>query len=504
MKKMLIFCLILCVQLRAQEESPVGTIPATNAGEIKLQKTMTRVKPSTTDVPNDSSSFIGDADNIDPLNPNRESLKDDEEPVLEEIKRMPDASPAKKQETELEQKRKALESKKKMLPKKKSTGVNRRPDDPDTKLEKKFHSIYRIYNINPTPLDEWAAATAEQTVREYVVQHGDNLWTISEILFGDPTFWPKIWSLNKLGILNPHFIKPDSKIYFYMGSEESAPTLSLNGKPTESGALEDEAPTDVASNQESAQQSPDAEINTSANTKTKATRPGLIPDSFPLHRNKKYFEDDVAAEIKVDLGTQPIYDYENTSEIYIVDQPIKTEVQIQIAETAKFRCYEGRIARDIRYVGKLVEDYDVFEPLSSFQTTIGTMYAYRVYGSARPYQNKFLKIFNCKSIIATDLVILPKEKIQTLRNQKFSVANRATLIGGPDVVAQRLFVPNQLAYVDFGGHQFSPGQQYKVMSQVTDEVNGNIKIIEKYGSFAVVMITEVNDVIEIGDKVILN
>lgn len=509
MKKTFLVCLIFIfyAQAKAQEEgasAPPAAEPSvgsTTNNSNKLQKPMTRGK-STTGVNSESSSFIGDPDNIDPLAPNRENLKEDEEPVLEDIKQVLNA-PKKKSpekpattgtatipttesapvtETPTDSTGEAAVAE---TPKQEKKNLN--PDGPDLGLEKKFNRIYRAYNINPTPDDVWAAATSKQTLREYIVQKGDTLWSISKILFDDPNFWPKIWALNKQGILNPHFIIPKAKIYFYMGDEVSAPTLSV-------GTLS-ESPLPAAPGQ-----APPSDGKTIAGRSDIVSK---IPDSLPLYRNQDYFGEPKKGEIRIELGSMPRFDYEGVNDIYITDKVVKTEVKVQIDETARFRCYEGRILRDIKYVGKLVEDYDVFEPLDSFKTAAGTMYAYRTYGKANPYLRKNLKLHNCRGLLTTDLIIIPKDKIQILRNKQLTTTKKAILIGGPQVVKQKLFASNQVAYVDFGTYSFEAGQEYKTMSQVTDEINGQIKIIEKYGSFAVVLVTDVDDVIAIGDTVVL-
>lgn len=499
MNKTFLICLIFIfqTQVMAQQASTAdASVEVTQDGSEKLKKPLGRVK-STTGVNSESSSFIGDPDNIDPLNANRENLKEDDEPVLEDIRQIAEAPPKEKIEdklkatpkdadvptavTETPTEAKVSEQEVKALT---AENISLKSDDPDLILEKKFNRIYRRYNINPTSDDVWVAATSKQTLREYVVQKGDTLWSISKILFGDSNFWPKIWALNNGGIHNPHFIVPNSKIYFHMGDEETAPTLSV-GAP---GVKPESSEPDISKIEKTEQDK----------------FAGQIPDSLPLHRNERYFLGPKKGEIKIELGISPRFDYEASNDIYITDNPIKTDVQIQISETTKFRCYEGRIIKNIRYVGKLVEDYDVFEPLSSFKTDAGTMYAYRVYGKARPYQRRNLKLYDCKGLLTTDLIIIPKEKIQVLRNKQTSPSKKAVLIGGPEVVDQKVFAPNQVAYVDFGAYVYERGQEYNIMSQLTDEINGHIKIIEKYGSFAVVMITEVMDTVAIGDNVILN
>ena len=323
-----------------------------------------------------------------------------------------------------------------------------------------------------------------------------------------------------------------------MGDEESAPTLSV-GSPSEpkaasltepkagsltepkaegqDGAAEDTETTEAA--EVAAEAGTQAENQGGDAAKPKAVlgrpkapqppvgkrrasdRPSRIPPSFPISRNDRYFTSPKIRDVKIDLGEFPRFDYQFTSDIVITDRLVKNDVLLKIGETAKFRCFEGRIIRDIRYIGKLVEDYDIFERLNDLKTTAGVMHAYRVYGKAQPYQGKYLKITNCKSLLLTDLVIIAKEKILTFKNKQISPTRKAVLIGGPDVVDQNLFAPNQVAYIDFGNTAYEPGQEFKIISQITDEVNGVAKVLEKFGSFGVVMLTDINDIIAIGDKV---
>ncbi len=563
--KTLLFCLIVFVQTQVPAQDTTEPVPAnepvvgtiSNTSPNKLQKPLGRIK-SSTGVNSESSSFIGDPDNIDPLNPNRENLKDDTEPVLEDIKQIIDAPKKKKEEEKKKEEKKIPEtgalpeasgastdataaeppppvpvelppppvesmtgplvSQKKELP----SVPGLLPDDPDYNLEKKFNNIFRRYNINPTPDDVWAAATAKQVLREYIVQKGDTLWSISKILFDDANFWPKIWAINKQGILNPHFIYPNSKIYFYMGDEESAPTLAVGRSSEPKAGAEETETTEAAeaaaeANLQSEEQVGDTVKDTAKPTtvlgrpkapppppvakKKTSDRPSRLPPSLPLSRNGKYFAPSKIPDVKIDLGEFPRFDFQATSDIIITDRVVKNDVLLKIGETTKFRCYEGRIIRDIRYIGKLVEDYDIFERLSDFKTTAGTMHAYRIYGKAQPYQGKYLRITNCKSLLLTDLVIIAKEKILTFKNRQISPTRNAVLIGGPDVVDQNLFAPNQVAYIDFGNTAYEPGQDFKVVSQITDEVNGVAKVLEKFGSFGVVLLTDINDIIAIGDKV---
>ncbi|MNJ94617.1 hypothetical protein D3C87_123190 [compost metagenome] len=100
-------------------------------------------------------------------------------------------------------------------------------NDPDFNRESRFHRIYKTYNENPTSPEAWEKAIAGRPAETYRVQGGDTLWDISNTFFGDPAYWPKIWSLNNGSILNPHEIDPKMQISFFPGSLNDAPTLGL-------------------------------------------------------------------------------------------------------------------------------------------------------------------------------------------------------------------------------------------------------------------------------------
>lgn len=106
-------------------------------------------------------------------------------------------------------------------------------DDPDVGKEKRLHQIYRNYYATPTSNEKWSEAISRTKEQTYRVQKGDTLWAISETFFGDPNFWPKIWSLNT-DIYNPHEILPSATVTFSPGSTSEPPALAVG--PTDSAA----------------------------------------------------------------------------------------------------------------------------------------------------------------------------------------------------------------------------------------------------------------------------
>lgn len=61
----------------------------------------------------------------------------------------------------------------------------------------------------------------------YVVVRGDTMWDISGRFWGDPYFWPTLWSYNP-SIGNAHFIYPGNVLRFSLGSPVRPPGMSLD------------------------------------------------------------------------------------------------------------------------------------------------------------------------------------------------------------------------------------------------------------------------------------
>lgn len=106
----------------------------------------------------------------------------------------------------------------------------------DAQKERFFHQTYTRFNSTPTSAESWNSMLRRLQVNVYTVQDGDSLWEISQTLFADPNFWPKIWAMNGDKIYNPHQISPDQEILFYPGSPSLPPALGAaegKEKPTE-------------------------------------------------------------------------------------------------------------------------------------------------------------------------------------------------------------------------------------------------------------------------------
>ena len=70
--------------------------------------------------------------------------------------------------------------------------------------------------------------SSEEKPDRYNIQPGDTLWDISSRFWGDPYFWPKLWSYNPY-IGNAHLIYPGNVLRFYPGNYVRPPSMDFGG-----------------------------------------------------------------------------------------------------------------------------------------------------------------------------------------------------------------------------------------------------------------------------------
>ena len=67
----------------------------------------------------------------------------------------------------------------------------------------------------------------DEAPQEYIIQAGDTLFDICDQLIDEPSYWPKLWSLNTY-IKNPNFLWPGMRISFYPGSDDHPPYIDIS------------------------------------------------------------------------------------------------------------------------------------------------------------------------------------------------------------------------------------------------------------------------------------
>ena len=481
----------------------------------------------------ESSSYMGDPDPLDPIKVKNESFKEDEEPVLNEIRHITNV-PSEAQApltSEPTPEKPMLESNvvdeaqavspvqpvvkvKKVTKKKKTNSVDKRnnnktkkakikkqksliDDEADLALEKKFYRIYQKYNSKPTPPAAWARVAGNRKSHTYTVQSGDTLWSISGVLFGDRFFWPKLWAVNRQGIENPHQIEPGLSIHFYPGSDRSIPGLEMDSNESSSDHLS-EWETLETSDQLAQQQS-----DGSSDVKIQLKGVTPLPDSIPIWTNKIYFAK--KRDMKIELGENINVVTQTKNNIILSAEKLTSDFEIPLEQISRGgRCDTGTIYKKIVAAEgqQPVGEYYILQPLDEIETAAEQIVRpYEIMGSGSVHQDQF-SVHDCHALMTTNFVFIPKSRMDLIRNQSISGVSSNEIIGGSDLGDQKLFAVDQIVYLSLGSSNVSNGQVVKLKSQINDKLNGQVKILDRFGNYAVGILTEVNDVIEKGDEVI--
>ncbi len=492
MKRILLsFLILVAVSSAKAQTEPVPADP-------NAQLTRSSV---TDELNKESSSFIGDPDPLDPLPLKKENLKEDEEPILEDIRSVIDAPLPKKNVTKpakkVTSKKTAIDGQttsnqkttSKKIGKRSSKRQNSRAtqkyenlnaDDPDSQIENRFYQLYKRINSTPTSAEAWSAVAEGRKSEIYVVQKGDNLFTVSKTLFGDPNFWPKIWALNRQGITNPHQIRPGLEIYFYPGSADDLPSLSVGGEA-----------------ERVFEESSESNSRTTVTRLSNSSIPTAIPDSLPIYRNERYFAKPAA--VQVEFEQQPVIQQTFLNDIILSDRKVISEVTIPIEALSKQRCQENLLIKKVKFRRQPAGNYSILESVFPVKAKGVMIYPYRIIGEATATAEGGVKVLSCSRGLTTEVVLVQTSLLPKVRTNKLSMQTAATLIGGPDVNDQVLYTFQQYAYVDLGVQSVEQGQVLDIKSQVTDAIHGQLTIVEKFGGYAVGVITAISDTIADGD-----
>lgn len=167
----------------------------------------------------------------------------------------------------------------------------------DNQDEVQFHYLYKKYAAEPTSEETWQSLMGQMQQKNYSIQKGDTLWEISKLFFGDPSFWPKIWSLNRDIIFNPHDIRPQDQVLFDLGSAERPPSVRViregaEGSGAKGSLSENNNQTDEGSTSESgegaaqaaadSEKSKETELKDVGSVTTKDSEPEVVELKSPI------------------------------------------------------------------------------------------------------------------------------------------------------------------------------------------------------------------------------
>lgn len=582
----------------APELTPEAAVAQQAAGLPASKKSTKKKKTQPIDLNTQSSSFVPDPDPLDPLPPNAENLKDEDDIVVDDIKDVlnkpipppvletpaPEVQPSQPNNTgdihpskidEFANEGGTLESsqdpdgsddlddKPKIIkkPREKSKKSARKQkvyknNDPDLELEKRMHQLYQRLNSEPTSSQAWDAVSAPRAAQVYTIQKGDNLYNISGTLFGDSQFWPKIWSLNELDIMNPHFIYPNKPIYFYPGTVEMPPTLSLEKTqntmlpgaiipslpvetpapetpkapeeptplaliaevPKEGELLEDESGEDAIDKSRkpilSEEKAIDGRTYDRQNTEWKKNiivrskkdvedLAGFIPDSLPSYFAGKYYEPR-KADFTWDIKKAEVKPIEIPPNPYIVTQTqIVTDFKISSSDV--IQCKDQFYVKKVEKTNAQAQPgrYFVLEQLKLMSTSFKSTQIYRWIATAEIAADNSMRMLKCRQLINTDVILVSQEKINQLQEPTENSSSNMEIIEGLDYVNQAFVAANQFVLLSAASDLVVPDQTYKIYSKQAGANVGRVHVVKKKGSFAIGYVIEASDVISINDSIVV-
>lgn len=462
-----------------------------------------------TDLSKESSTYVADPDPLDPLPQKQESLKDDEEPILDDIKKVLD-TPTKKKKVSVEKKsdegskdsvtQKKTVQKKKTVKKRvrKEIPQNLNPDDPDLALEKRlfhFHVEEKTRDVTPTSEDEWGSVLDKSKSKEFIIQKGNTLESISSMLFGDSKFWPKIWAQNNAAVLNPHQIKPGDKITFYPGDSQGAPSVQV-------GKNFDIVSGKSADGRDYMRQNTEIEKVIVSNQSKKPV--AQLPSSLPEHANKYFFEKVNPQVIDIQLSPHTIVPTKIPLNPYILSPTLmKTDYKILLADDSNVSCRENHFVKKVEKINSAaVTDglYYIVDLVMPSDTQFKSTYIYKMIATGQVTGGKSMRIKGCSSLINTDSLVVSREVLNQLLPPNEIISGDPKIVEGLDFLKQNVFSYGQ--FIVINSNQFNEGQSYSIYSEDSGGVSGQMKLIKNMGTLGVAFVTDISNLMSLGDKVI--
>lgn len=379
-------------------------------------------------------------------------------------------------------------------------------DAPNTKYEKKLDKIYKNYNDAPTDSQLWEMARMGAGKKTYKTQKGDTLWDISEMLFGDGNYWPKVWSLNK-NILNPHDVPPGSVLSFSSAADSTdAPEMDVMR-----GHMPPEAVPEVLA----------LTANVDIPEAKKESPPPLtdLPESLPKWKFKK----DPSAVIKMDLKSRPNYNGNDVRVIpyFVTDQELKGEGTIEGTEVGLHSAAENQYIF-IKFKNRpSTKTYSIYHFDDSFddKQTDHTGYVYTVEGEVEVLglvdgnENIYRAIVK-KSVhlveVGAKVVAEPLPMMEMTHPASLSSVT-ASICWGHFGRQSRLFGPDTIVILNKGskagvavGQKFPIYQKLSLRDDNTLEKSNPrqvaaVRIVRVSGNFSTAVVTEMAEPIQVGD-----
>ncbi len=379
--------------------------------------------------------------------------------------------------------------------------------------EQDLYQTYIQYYSKRVSMEEWNNIVGNKDV--YIIQSKDTLWDISKVLFGDSSYWPKLWSSNP-SINNPHLIQPQGNLGFIYGTEGAPPSLNIVqgiGKgPTKT------TPSVL----------PDFLKGVKVNVPSSGTSQPIIqniPASLsPLQTSASRDDQKRDLEISFNKMDQPTVSF---LRYYMAERPVSGDGTISGKKEYGAWFHAGqRVLLEIRdpvnpghKMAVIQNKGKLYSSIRGVRGPFGYQVAVqgeveiigRLPDSFDIYEAKVTKSFNP---VTTGAIVVNKNLIQfDYTATDINGSAEAQIIGFPSLSAHEKHVasPYSLVYLNRGASNgLSVGQMYQVKANpsVRSHVEygyeikvGELKIIYTESRFATGIITRMSNPVHVGDYI---
>lgn len=391
-------------------------------------------------------------------------------------------------------------------------------DAPDLNREAKFHRIYQEYNSQPTSADKWQSALGQTQSQSYDVQKGDTLWDISDTLFADSDFWPKVWSLNIEKIGNPHEISVGQRIQFTPGTAGEPPQLAVTDGKSSANDNSKDSPSWM--NDEKPQSTIQFDLShVSIPPPLHPPRPVTdIPASLPRWNYKGIPSTVVSMVLK-----SPTSDFGHPPEVltaYIDDAAPVTVGKITEAETgvdaaAEYQYVVLQLPEKTADKKLLViKDIGTLKDPSTGERghIIHVQGEVEVLSEVNPDKNLYRAMVT-KSVdlieVGSQLVTGKVPVYNTSANVAKGTAD-AMIIGGVESIEGQIFGSQSVVFLNGGtGKGMVPGSVYSIYKKQSTRTEtketqnpleiGHVKILKVGNNFATAVVTDSTEAMQVGD-----
>jgi hypothetical protein len=381
-------------------------------------------------------------------------------------------------------------------------------DAPNSDFEQKMAKTYQARTSHTDPA-EWTMLTSQLSEKTYTTHKGETLRDVSELMFGDPNFWPKIWSLNK-SITDPFALPEGTVISFQGGTSDAPPSVGLAIMKDLDRPVADVSPYTLGN-------SLNAEIP--PNTHQKAPPLQELPSSLPYWQfgrpTATRITMDVSRPIRTPTIAQKSLEYFASDRETPFDGVIEgTELDLKAASEFQYVYVKFKAAPSQKNYVALREDGDV-DTKDGLKTPIMT----QILGTLEVLEPVDVKNNLYRAIINRALsnvevgakVIAGGIPTYTMEGGTASTNVRATVVGGRFSLNRHIFGNEGILFLDAGSSEgVNVGQVlpvYQYQRHRDDDIKiinnplsiGKVKIIKTSEHFATAVVLSAVSEIEIGD-----